>query len=153
MVQQFVHMLVIMLSVYCMMGKFTKSYVIRHTITIQISTLTINKLLADLFIRQAFFCQALGESKFTKPSPCQTLPLNGIGISVKSHISTSVHLQILLNYPVHEYYHSCMLISFILLRWQSSNSPTQLIVFINIAETKPFTILNSRYLLTNTGSW
>ena len=25
--------------------------------------------------------------------------------------------------------------------------------FINIAETKPFIILNSRYLLTNTGSW
>ena len=34
------------------------------------------------------------------------------------------------------------------LRWRSSGSPTQLIVFINIAETKPFTILNSRYLLT-----
>ena len=43
--------------------------------------------------------------------------------------------------------------SVVLLRWLSSGSPMLLIVFINIAETKPFTILNSRYLLTNTGSW
>ena len=39
------------------------------------------------------------------------------------------------------------------LRWRSSGLPMHLIAFINIAETKPFTILNSRYLLTNTGSW
>ena len=41
----------------------------------------------------------------------------------------------------------------LVLRWQSSGSPMQLIVLISIAETKPFTILNSRYSVTNTGSW
>ena len=43
--------------------------------------------------------------------------------------------------------------TFMYLRWQSSSLPMQLIVFINIAETKLFTPLNSRYSLTNTGSW
>ena len=43
--------------------------------------------------------------------------------------------------------------TFMYLWWQSSGSPMQLIVFINIAETKLFTPLNSRYSLTNTGSW
>ena len=33
------------------------------------------------------------------------------------------------------------------LRWRSSGPPTQLIVFTNSAETKPFTQLNSRYLI------
>ena len=39
--------------------------------------ITINKPLADLFIRQTFFCQMLKKSKFVKHSPRQTFPLYG----------------------------------------------------------------------------
>ena len=39
------------------------------------------------------------------------------------------------------------------LRWRSSGPPTQLIVFTNSAETKPFTQLNSRYSVNSSGSW
>ena len=39
---------------------------------------TINNLLADLFIRQIFFHQMLRKSKFAKVSPCQSFPLYGI---------------------------------------------------------------------------
>ena len=39
------------------------------------------------------------------------------------------------------------------LRWRSSSSPMQLIVFINIAETRPFTLLNRRCSVRNSSSW
>ena len=38
---------------------------------------TIDNPLADLLIRQTFFCQMLEKSKFTKHFPCQTFPLYG----------------------------------------------------------------------------
>ena len=41
---------------------------------------TINNLLADLFICQTFFYQMLEKGKFTKHSPCQTSPLYGMYI-------------------------------------------------------------------------
>ena len=34
--------------------------------------LTINNLLADLLIRQTFFCQMLKKSQFTQLYPCKT---------------------------------------------------------------------------------
>ena len=39
---------------------------------------TIDNPLADLFIRQTFFCQTLEKSKFAKHSSRQTFPLYGI---------------------------------------------------------------------------
>ena len=42
--------------------------------------LTINNLLADLLIRQTFFCQMLETSQFAKLFPRQTFPLYGIFI-------------------------------------------------------------------------
>ena len=39
------------------------------------------------------------------------------------------------------------------LRWRSNDPPTQLVVFTNSAETKPFTQLNYRYSVNSSGSW
>ena len=39
--------------------------------------ITINYLLADLLIRQTFFCQMLETSQFAKLSPCQSFSLYG----------------------------------------------------------------------------
>ena len=38
---------------------------------------TIDNLLAELFIRQTFFRQMLRKGEFAKVSPCQTFPLHG----------------------------------------------------------------------------
>ena len=46
--------------------------------------LIINNLLADLLIRQTFFCQILENSQFAKLSPRQTFPLYGIS-STRHH--------------------------------------------------------------------
>ena len=39
--------------------------------------MTVNNLLADLLIRQTFFCQMLEKSQFDKLYPRQTFPLYG----------------------------------------------------------------------------
>ena len=38
---------------------------------------TVDNLLADLFIRQTFFRQMFRKNKFAKVSPCQTFPIYG----------------------------------------------------------------------------
>ena len=59
--------------------KFGESSAIPQTKTIQISSYIItNNRLADLFIRQTFFCQTLENCKFTKHSPCQAFLLYSI---------------------------------------------------------------------------
>ena len=42
--------------------------------------LIINNLLADLLIRQTFFCQMLETSQFVKLSPCQTFSVDKITV-------------------------------------------------------------------------
>ena len=39
------------------------------------------------------------------------------------------------------------------LRWRSSGSPTQLIVFVNTAEANLFTLLNRKYSVNNPSRW
>ena len=60
-------------------GKLGDSSVILQTKLV----LTINNVLADLFIRQTFFHQTPGKSKFTKHSPRQTFLLYGTSVFVK----------------------------------------------------------------------
>jgi len=57
-------------------GKFGKSFLIRQTKTIQISTYN-NNLLAESIHSPNFFCQMLETGKFAKLYSHQTFPLYG----------------------------------------------------------------------------
>ena len=65
-------------------GEFGESSVIRQTNLV----LTIDNLLADLLIRQTFFCQMLEKSQFAKLSPCQTFPLYGNNSMTIKYLTT-----------------------------------------------------------------
>ena len=55
---------------------------------------TINNYLADLFIRQTFFRQALEKSKFTKHSFHQTFPLYGLQNTKSNYFKSSLYITI-----------------------------------------------------------
>ena len=69
-------------------GEFGELSAIRQTKLV----LTINNLLADLLIRQTFFCQMLETSQFAKLFSRQTFPLYRILFSKQVHATYSLLL-------------------------------------------------------------